>query len=392
MECIKDKYKQHKEHTIMSELGTLLKKTRENQGKTLLSVKNDTRIQESFLTAIEDGNFYALPSYIHVYGFVKKYAEYLGFDYGEIKPLFDKECPKSGVVAGDGHGKSGEPRQLVVSLPKPNTPIKKKAVNEKEEDKIIDEILAEKNEAKTLDEILPEKKEIKKAASEKQIATKASYNNRKKTGNTETSSNIGEKKHIPITGIIVGGVIILALMMIFSNVAKDKKPTPMAEIDVNYNNTAENVEKDNTSAASEIIPPEWSLGAMLAADNITIDEDLTDNITDNATVTDNATTAPIVMATPLVPATIQPASLILSFTDECWVKFTPDNKTSTEFTAQAGTNIPLKFEKTFVLDIGNAAAVSMNHEGRTYSGFGRPGTVRKLIYELQNGSLIRATN
>lgn len=360
----------------MSELGSLLKKARETQGKTLPTVKNDTRIQESFLTAIEEGNYDELPSYLHAYGFVKKYAEYLGFNYEDIQPQFDNECPKPGVPTREEQVNKTKPRQLVVTPPKTTTTVEKKKISGgNEKDKIVDEILAEK------------KEEIK-TDDKKQISAKSSYNAGKNgaKNKAEKSANVSNKKGVPITGIIVGGIIILALALIFSNVYKDKATAPIAEIDVTYNNAAENVEDDNMTTAGAV-PPAGSLGAMLASDNMTLEAD---NITDNVTISDNITKEePVLMTTPIEPAIIQPSLITLSFTEECWIKYTPDNKTSEEFTAQPGTSLPLKFDKTFVLDVGNAAALSMKHEGKTYSGFGRPGVVRKLAYELQNGSLVR---
>lgn len=80
----------------MSELGNFLKSTRIEQKKSVQDVVDDTRIRENFIKIIEEGNFQELPSYIHAYGFVKKYAEFLNLDYENVVwPLFAKECPKS---------------------------------------------------------------------------------------------------------------------------------------------------------------------------------------------------------------------------------------------------------------------------------------------------------
>ncbi|MDE7168616.1 MAG: DUF4115 domain-containing protein [Mucispirillum sp.] len=84
----------------MSELGNLLRKTREDSKKSLKDVCNETRIRESFLQFIEEGRYNELPSYLHVYGFVKKYAEFLGFNYErDISHIFNAECPKPGANA-----------------------------------------------------------------------------------------------------------------------------------------------------------------------------------------------------------------------------------------------------------------------------------------------------
>lgn len=109
----------------MSELSELLKNTRLEQKKTLQSVSADTKIRGSFLQAIEDGDYGLLPSYLHAYGFVKKYAEYLGLNYEDIKPLFNAECPKpcatpdgenNGASPSDTGGGKGSKSLMIVIL------------------------------------------------------------------------------------------------------------------------------------------------------------------------------------------------------------------------------------------------------------------------------------
>ncbi len=79
----------------MSELGQLLKEKREALNKTISAVSHDTKITEKLISIMEEGRFKDLPSYLHAFGFVKKYSEYLGYKYEEdIKSLFDIEYPK----------------------------------------------------------------------------------------------------------------------------------------------------------------------------------------------------------------------------------------------------------------------------------------------------------
>ena len=49
----------------MSELGNLLKSTREEQKKSMQDVVDDTRIRENFIKIIEEGRFKAV-SYTHL--------------------------------------------------------------------------------------------------------------------------------------------------------------------------------------------------------------------------------------------------------------------------------------------------------------------------------------
>ena len=86
----------------MSKLAELLKKRREELKKTPAEVSADTKIRVQFIESIDNGDFKSMPSYLHAYGFVKKYAEYLGFSYDEIKELFESECPKDTTAQTDG--------------------------------------------------------------------------------------------------------------------------------------------------------------------------------------------------------------------------------------------------------------------------------------------------
>ena len=84
----------------MSELAKLLKSKREELGKTVKMVAQETKIRENSILLMDKGAFHEMPSYLHAYGFVKQYAEFLGYDYEvQIKPLFDTEYPKTGTKA-----------------------------------------------------------------------------------------------------------------------------------------------------------------------------------------------------------------------------------------------------------------------------------------------------
>lgn len=64
----------------MNELGHILREAREANGLTLSDVEAKTRINSRFLTALEDGNYEALPTPVHVRGFLRNYARFLRLD------------------------------------------------------------------------------------------------------------------------------------------------------------------------------------------------------------------------------------------------------------------------------------------------------------------------
>lgn len=79
----------------MSDLGLKLKQTREELGVSLDEISKKTNIKVNLLKLIEEGDFCALPSFVHARGFIKKYAEVLGMDLGDIDELLNVECPMS---------------------------------------------------------------------------------------------------------------------------------------------------------------------------------------------------------------------------------------------------------------------------------------------------------
>ncbi len=64
----------------MDEIGHILREARENKGLTLEEAQARTRINARYLTALENGQYSALPTPVHVRGFLRNYARFLGLD------------------------------------------------------------------------------------------------------------------------------------------------------------------------------------------------------------------------------------------------------------------------------------------------------------------------
>ncbi len=71
----------------MDEIGHILREARENKGLTLEQVQEATRINSRFLNALELGEYGTLPTPVHVRGFLRNYARFLGLD---PQPLLDR--------------------------------------------------------------------------------------------------------------------------------------------------------------------------------------------------------------------------------------------------------------------------------------------------------------
>lgn len=77
----------------MDEIGHILREARENKGLSLDDVQGKTRINVRYLTALENGQYSALPTPVHVRGFLRNYARFLGL---EPQPLLDRYSANAG--------------------------------------------------------------------------------------------------------------------------------------------------------------------------------------------------------------------------------------------------------------------------------------------------------
>jgi len=76
-----------------SGLGILLKGERGKRGFTLDQLARITRLRKQFLEALEDENWDNLPSPVYVKGFIRAYAQGVGFDGKEAISLFESIAP-----------------------------------------------------------------------------------------------------------------------------------------------------------------------------------------------------------------------------------------------------------------------------------------------------------
>jgi len=71
----------------MSKVGEILKKRRELETKSLEHVTTQTMIPKKYIVALEEGNYGLFPAQVYAKGFLRNYANFLGFNENEIKDL-----------------------------------------------------------------------------------------------------------------------------------------------------------------------------------------------------------------------------------------------------------------------------------------------------------------
>jgi len=82
-------------------VGAWLRETRQQRGLSLAEVEEATRIRRKFLQALEDEDFDALPAEVHVRGFLRLYAQFLGLDPEEVLSRYEGKTaqPEEPVMA-----------------------------------------------------------------------------------------------------------------------------------------------------------------------------------------------------------------------------------------------------------------------------------------------------
>ncbi|EKD65596.1 MAG: helix-turn-helix protein [uncultured bacterium] len=75
----------------MIRAGQKLKEQRVAKGLTIEQVSKETKIKQSYLLAIEKGDYKRLPASTYTQGFVRNYAKYLGLSEEKILAIFRRE-------------------------------------------------------------------------------------------------------------------------------------------------------------------------------------------------------------------------------------------------------------------------------------------------------------
>lgn len=77
----------------MKTIGATLREVRMSKGYTLGKVEGATKIKKEFLEAIERDNWFKLPEFPVTSGFVKNYADFLGYDKNGALALLRRDYP-----------------------------------------------------------------------------------------------------------------------------------------------------------------------------------------------------------------------------------------------------------------------------------------------------------
>ncbi|TYB33963.1 MAG: DUF4115 domain-containing protein [Flexistipes sinusarabici] len=304
----------------MSKLGHFLSEKRKEQGKSLKDVSKATLISKAAVEAIESGDFESLPSYVHCYGFVKKYAEYLGYTYDDVRSLFEAECKKEDFQtreiqeleeeysAADGRRKFSVLAAVFLLL-------------------IIGGILAYI--------FVPSDSAHKEIRLTEGNTTGLVTDNRA----SENSTDLNESKAFPEDNISS------------EKIAAEKEQTPKTD---NRSSITDNATESGEKATDNEITP-YEITQELNKEKKAVEKKY---------------------------------DVSLDFSDTCWVHVNIDDEKQLDFIAEGGLTKTISFSDFFIIDIGNAAAITISHNGDIYRNLGgwrEP--VKNLRFTMDNGTL-----
>lgn len=98
----------------MDEFGHILREARTTKGLTLAEVQEQIRINARFLDALERGDYAVLPTPVHVRGFLRNYARFLGLDPQPLVERYERYLsqPQAVPQPNNGHRDTVEVVQL----------------------------------------------------------------------------------------------------------------------------------------------------------------------------------------------------------------------------------------------------------------------------------------
>jgi len=74
----------------LQEIGTLLKKERQEKGISLEEISRKTKIQVRFLQSLEEGDFSCFAGKVYIKGALRNYAEAIGINAGELLSYYER--------------------------------------------------------------------------------------------------------------------------------------------------------------------------------------------------------------------------------------------------------------------------------------------------------------
>ncbi|MCA9979204.1 MAG: helix-turn-helix domain-containing protein [Anaerolineales bacterium] len=105
----------------MDEIGSILREAREMKGMSIAEAYEKLRINPSYLSALEAGQYEKLPSHTHVRGYLGKYARFLGLDPDPLLERYETVRHQRPAVAPPPPATKSTTIANLPPLPEPET-------------------------------------------------------------------------------------------------------------------------------------------------------------------------------------------------------------------------------------------------------------------------------
>lgn len=297
----------------MSKLGATLKNKRETLGLDIDKVTEETRISADIIDVLERGEYKSMPSYNHAKNFVKNYASYLKLELDKVQELFDQECIKEDF------------NREVKYVTAPIT--KEKGASPSGAKFIIPVIILAVVAFAGFKVYTAMMKGKELGASEK-------------TKTEEVSPVIEQKAEPPVDQQEVKEVI--------ESINKEAEKTEAAKPEVKPEAKPEQKPAVKAEPKPEV-KKEAAHKEEVKKEDAALSAFLPDKKDEPMAAAKTAT---------------------VIFSDVCWVHIKVDDSEEMDFIAEKGNEREIVFHNDFVMDIGNAAVVSISYNNRTIAGLG----------------------
>lgn len=219
------------------------------------------------------------------------------------------------------------------------------------------------------------KEEYKKEDFLKEHTTEGSFSNSK-----ETIKIKQVKKKYPVMLIIIVILLFITGFIYFNQLSKNNINSSKSStifID-NISNEFDKIKHNDNITEKD------NLSENLKSDNVS------EAVNGNNTQIDYQAIAREILNSDAEKALKEPNKIKLHFNDICWIHIKTDNKTVHDFIAEKDMVKVINFYDFFVIDIGNAAALTIEYNNqfiRNFGGFREP--VKNLYFYLdENGALV----
>lgn len=381
-------------------LGNLLSETRDSKNLTLEEVSRGCNVSKTYLQFIEHGHLYQLPSYTHARSFVKKYAEFLGFNYKkDVEYLFNSECQRD---AFDTKNMSNTP---ATSTFPPKGKAASYSSDEKETIKKPKLTKGEKQQKKkktstpkTPASATPSFDNSNSSPNSSNTGGQAdninnnenvlSYINFKDMPDTPYDYTTGGQKNNTLLYIVIAGVLVLtvvvATLALWNKKTDNINPVFIQETTPDIvDDTPElmNVNGDAPLPYNYLSASSLGVAPTLNTYYIElIDGDLVNANTNqfrslpiNADITPPNVTYTDATPTIITPMQQESKTAYLRFTGESWIEVASDAGDSFDLIGNNGDTIPFTFYSSFIITIGNIAGAYLEYDGKQVTATGDEG-------------------